>query len=510
MTRWLTRLAAIWLVVPILACSPVEEAAQRETQLKKLATEAVGAVDSQRLDKLEEQVSRVEKKVDGLAQRIESGAVVAHAPAVANEETQDVEPAVEEGTPATQEVVEAVEETPFELTIDPPTEKTTVVLWHAYRGAEKEALEKSLQEFTARFPTILVDPQEVPFSALRDKIVVTVPRGNGPDLFVFAHNVVGDWVLKGDILVPLGKYLEEFDDYETLKRFIPDTVLALVYEGTVYGLPLAFKSHALFYNKKLVLTPPRTVEEMVKMAQEAQKKYSTEEDTVYGLVYDAGLFYNHALWAHAYGARVMDDKGNPDLATPAMASSLELVRSFAQKYQILPAFDDAMATFLFNSNQVAFVIKGPWFLGEIEDGVDYGVAVLPEVEPGKPGMPFLGSDGVFLSNCAKDKDVAFQVMRWLVSKECATTRFVDGKQLVANRWIYDDEQLNAQGDPTMEVFRRQAESAVLMSSRPEMQAVWTPTNNAIKKVVYGDVEPMTALKEAQSKVESDVSKMGNR
>ena len=41
----------------------------------------------------------------------------------------------------------------------------------------------------------------------------------------------------------------------------------MTYKGGVYGLPINYKSPTLIYNKDLVKTPPKTTDEMVKLAK---------------------------------------------------------------------------------------------------------------------------------------------------------------------------------------------------------------------------------------------------
>jgi arabinogalactan oligomer / maltooligosaccharide transport system substrate-binding protein len=404
--------------------------------------------------------------------------------------------------------VRVVTPAPFTLTIPAPTQITRITLWHAYRGQEREAFEKTCSDFTAKFPTIVVAPQEVPFMALRDKIVVTVPRGTGPDLFVYVHNPMGDWLLKGDILVPLSSYIEKFDSFDNLAKFIPDTVKALAYDGTLYGLPLAFKARAMFYNKKLVKDVPTTVDSLVIAARTASR--GEGEERVYGLLYEAGLLYHHAPFAHGLGATIMDDGGKAHINSEQFVKSAEMVRDWVQNEEVLPDLNKDMAKFLFNNNQAGIVFKGPWFLGEIDEGIEYGVAPMPDVAEGQPAKPYLGADGIYLANCSQNKELAFQVMRYLVSDQAAAVRYVEGGQLVANAGLYDDKQLSSKANPALEVFRKQADNAVIISARPEMQAVWSTADNALRKIIFGDGVAQEVLNEAQAKIEKDIASMGNK
>ena len=502
MMRLATFILAAMLAV---GCGPVEKTEDGQSALTRYADQLEKSGLVEKLDNMDQRLVAIEQSLTDLQKR--GLTVVPPSP------VQPVNVVPLSGPPdvvavPTNPAPPVRVAPPFALTVPAPTQETTIVLWHAYRGQEKEAFEKTCADFTAKFPTMVVTPQEVPFMALRDKIVVTVPRGTGPDLFVYVHNPMGDWLRKGDILVPLSSYIEKFDSFDSLEKFIPDTVKALAYDGTLYGLPLAFKARAMFYNKKLIKEVPTTVEALVRVAREATR--GEGEERVYGMLYEAGLLYHHAPWAHGFGATILDDAGRAQVNSEAFVRSVEMVRDWVKKDEILPDLNKDMAKFLFNNNQAGIVFKGPWFLGEIDEGIEYGVALLPDVAEGQPAKPYLGADGIYLANCSQNKELAFQVMRYLVSDEAAAVRYVEGGQLVANSGLYDDKELSAKANPALEVFRGQADNAVIISARPEMQAIWSTVDNALRKIIFGDGAAQETLDEAQAKIEKDIASMGNQ
>ncbi len=375
----------------------------------------------------------------------------------------------------------------------PPIE---VVLWHSYREGEKVALETLVQKFNQDHENIQVRLLNVPYDAFVDKVTIATPRGQGPDLFIFAHNMIGEWVDTNRLLEPLSDKIPG----EVLKRFLPQTVKALVYKQSLYGLPLAFKSLALFFNPDLVKVAPSTADELIKTAAALTDPGKDQ----YGLVYEASLLYNNAPFLHGYGGRVLDDNGAPTVATRAMADGLAFIRSLVRKTGV-PRANSAMLTSLFNDNKAAMAINGPWFLGELKPGLRFEVAPLPTLANNQPALPFLGSEAIFLSAFSKQKEAAIEVMVALTSDDAAFVRLQTGRQTVANLAVYDRPEVKA--DRVVTLFREQAEKSVLMPSRPEMQAVWATMDMAINKVVFGDADPATALDEAQKKITSDLGKM---
>ncbi len=81
-----------------------------------------------------------------------------------------------------------------------------------------------------------------------------MPRGKGPDVFIYPQDRLGGWVEAGNTIEPIDFFLED----EVVDRFIPTTMEAMTYQDTIYGLPLNFKVITQIYNKKLVKTPPKT------------------------------------------------------------------------------------------------------------------------------------------------------------------------------------------------------------------------------------------------------------
>ncbi|MBM4370991.1 MAG: hypothetical protein FJ098_05015, partial [Deltaproteobacteria bacterium] len=133
---------------------------------------------------------------------------------------------------------------------------------------------------------------------------------------------------------------------------------------------------------------------------------------------------------------------------------------------------------------------------------------LPEVAPGRPAKPYLGSEGIFLSACAKHPEAAFQVMRFLASDEAALRRYLEGRQLVANRRVWETLEGTGRWDPVLGVFRAQAEAAVVMPSSAKMQPVWSTADNALKRAIFGGGDIGEALQGAQEKAVHDIAAMG--
>ncbi|MBM4386673.1 MAG: extracellular solute-binding protein [Deltaproteobacteria bacterium] len=374
-------------------------------------------------------------------------------------------------------------------------ENTEILLWHSYRGQEQKALEKCARLFSEKNPHIKLKTLQIPYDAFIDKISVAVPRGHGPDPLIMAHNMIGEWTDEEKILQNITDMIER----ESLDEFMLESVRALVYKQALYGLPLAYKNLALFYNKEMVKKPPATVDEMIKIASEN----TSEKDGRFGLAYEAGLLFFHAPWFFGFGGEVFSKDGGVAVNSPAAKESLDFARNLVNKHGIVPrGMTSYIVTSMFNSGKAAMVINGQWFLSEIEGNVNFGVVPLPAISPEKKPKPFLTIEAVFMARNCKNKDAAIEAMKFLVSDESARIRALEGRQTVANKETYDIPEIK--DDPIFEAFRRQAEDSIIIPSSPEMQVVWSTMDMAINGAVFGDKEIAESLSKAEEKIRKDI------
>src|SRR6185295_7314255 len=339
-----------------------------------------------------------------------------------------------------------------------------LVVWHSYRAAEKTAFEKVVANYNKANAAkgVKVTTLAVPYDAFADKITAAVPRGNGPDVFIFAQDRMGGWVEAGQTIESIDFYLDD----ATKARYLPTTFEAMTYRGTTYGLPLNYKVITMIYNKKLVPTPPKTSGELVAIA----KKLTDKASGKFGLVYNYGDFYYHAALMNAFGGKVFAPGPKPTLNDPANVKSVEYVMKWVDQ-GILPLEPSvALITALFNEGKAGIVFSGPWFLGEIAPSIEYGIAPLPVVDETKqPMKPWMTVEGVYVTAPSKQKDAAYEFAKYLTDVEAGKVLALEGRQSPANKAVYQDAKVAA--DPVLKAFRQQVEVAVPMPNVPEMTMV---------------------------------------
>jgi len=355
-----------------------------------------------------------------------------------------------------------------------PAQAAEIVIWHAWRDVEETSLKEVAAEWSKRTGhTVIVNA--TPYDAYNKKVEAAIPQNNGPDLLIAPHDKLGKWTTMG-LVTPVGI---------PMTGHLPSTISALEYEGTAWGLPLAYKSVMLFYDPEKISTPPTTTDELLSMA----RKHTG--DGSYGLVYEASTAYSHAAWMHGFGASPYDADGSVHLDSDAHVASLRFAHQLTVVDRVVPKRTSySLMTALYNDGKAAFVISGPWFVGGLERPI--AAAPLPTVSStGLPAQPFLGVDGVFLANHANEPEVAKEFMAFLAGPQGARIRQETGKQAVS--WAAITSQ-----DPILTALASQAQTAIAMPADPNVNMVFEAQNWALRRVNRGLISPEAGGAEAQA------------
>lgn len=360
-----------------------------------------------------------------------------------------------------------------------------MVLWHAYSGNERTALESSLARYNLRHPEAPLLAVAVPYAGMADKLASAIPHGNGPDIFIYPHDRLGDWVSAGTI-----EPLEFWLDDNLVERFDPVALRAMVARGSLWALPIAVKTEAMFYRTDHFTTAPRTMTELQNLVVSAQPLGE------YPLGYVNADLYGHAPFLHAFGGRALDDNDQLVIDSVAAVHAAHYARELVTSHTVPQNLDGPGMASLFNNGKVYAVFSGPWFVGDIAPGVSWGIATLPTIDiPGKPAtplLPFFGADALVMSSRSHRKAAAFVAMAELTDDQAAITRAKIARQIVPNKRAYLDPAIAR--DPVLTVFQTQLAHALPMPKTPTMRMIWTPYKTALAEILAGSVEPAKALR----------------
>jgi arabinogalactan oligomer / maltooligosaccharide transport system substrate-binding protein len=336
---------------------------------------------------------------------------------------------------------------------------------------------------------IEVEVLEVAFDQIRDLIAVQGPAGEGPDVFIGAHDWVGQLAADGVV--------EPLDLGSAADDFLEVAVQAFAYEGRLYGLPYSIENIALIRNTALAPQRPATVEQMIEVglasvaAGDADIAVGWQQPDVY-----------HAYWlVTAAGGYVFgqDASGSYDAGDVGIdsAGSLRAAEVFAD--MVRRDFINADINYdvmrdSFASGRAPFAITGPWAVGDFS-GVDFVIEPLPSVDGGT-AAPFVGVQGFMISAFAKNPVAAKAfVVDFMGSTDAQLELYKVGNRPPALK----SALAAVSGDALVAGFGAAGANGRPMPNIPEMGSVWSAWTDAYTNILNGG-DAATAFREAATQV----------
>ena len=345
-------------------------------------------------------------------------------------------------------------------------------------------MEELGRQFEAAFG-VPVKVTELGFGDIRSQLGVAGPAGEGPDLIVAAHDWLGELVVNGLIEpIDLGPLAADFEQV---------TLDAFTWGDTLYGVPLAFESIGLIYNKALVPEPPKTWDELLAIASELTDR----ERGYYGFLMQMPDPYHTFPLFSATGGYVFginpDGTLNPldvGLNNEGSVRGLEVFDDLIESGLLPVGTDYNTMTSLFYQGRVGMIISGPWALGGArEAGIDFGFTRIPTIDGGVP-KPFVGVQGFMISAFSENKLLAEVFLKeFVINKDTYLAMFARDPRPPAYKPALDELEDNI----VVQGVRESGGAGVPMPSIPEMGSVWTAWSDAIELVMNQELEPKEAL-----------------
>jgi maltose-binding protein MalE len=399
-------------------------------------------------------------------------------------------PAAEEPAPTEAPTEEATPEPtplPAAVTIECPADSPTLTVWaDRFRVQALSTIQGQVLEETG----ICLVLQEFAFGDVRGQMNLAAPVGEGADIFVGAHDWLGELYANGVVA--------EIDLGDKAAEFLTPAVNAMRWEGKQLGLPQNTENIALLYNKELVPEPPTTLEEAVAIAQQLQD----EGKVTQGLLFFPGDAYHFEPVLTAFGGYIFgqDENGEYEACDVGLdneggIAALQWVKDQVDAGLLSADVVNATAVELFQTGQGAMIYTGPWNLTPFrEAGIDIGVA--PLLDATETASPFLGVQGFMVNDYSPNKLLAQSFLLDYVATEPMMQALFDAEPrpsaYLAVREATEDADLagiNAAG----------AEGHA-MPAIPAMGAVWGAWGDAITTVFQGSQTPEEAAANAAQQV----------
>ena len=296
--------------------------------------------------------------------------------------------------------------------------KTTIRFASWDTADDVDAQQKMVDKFNEEHPDIQV-VLEAYGSDFDTKISASMGSGDAPDVMY-----MWNYPAYHEGLEPLDSYIEkEGEDYK--KNFYSTLWNYNSYDGQIYGLPVGFTTHCVYYNKDL----------FDKAGVEAPKEGWTWKDlqetakTIYEKTGVKGFSfsmkpdpYDYEMYLWSNGTAYCDKDGKMEGYVDS-DKALETYKMF----QDMEKDGYAVATEKsgsdeFQAGQTGMFVYGAWAVKKYtEEGVNFGLAKLPSFGTEKSAS-ILSSSGVAIAKSSKNKEAAWEFVKFWTNEESNKTR----------------------------------------------------------------------------------------
>jgi len=298
----------------------------------------------------------------------------------------------------------------------------TLTVWdQEVRGGQAKQIKELNKQFQAKYPNVTIKRVARSFEDLNKTLKLAVSGPDAPDVVEANQGrpIMGTLV-KGGLLKPLDPYAKVYDWQSRyspllldLNKFSPDA--AQFGSGNLYGVSQMGEIVGVFYNKKKVADPPKTLADF----EDSLKQAKDEGDIPiqFGNL-DAwpGIHeYETVLAQTAEKDQVRDfvfAREGASFDNPEFLAAAKKLREWADAGYLTPDFNGTgydPAWQRFAQGKGRYLIAGTWLTADLADkmGDDVGFMLMPGTDEGAPPVA-LGGESVpwAITSKTKNPDVA--------------------------------------------------------------------------------------------------------
>ena len=387
--------------------------------------------------------------------------------------------------------------------------------WYAHATTFNNTQLEIIEAFQAENPDITVNLIELPENTSDKLQALLIALRSGDDSIDF-FNADVTWT---PIFAASGLIDDVEDAFTPAEReaFLPSTIDAATYNGTVWGIPFRTDAGLLYYRTDLLEQYNRDVpatwsdlRDTAALIVEAEREAGNE---MYGMAgsmkqYE-GLTCNAVEWFYSNGGTVIDADGNITIDSPENVEILSLIREMVDMglypEGILSYGSGDTRASMFQGNQVfmrawpkAYALsmnpENSTVVGQL------GVAALPRGESGEMGHSTLGGWQLFLSSASQHKEEALRFMEFYASEYAMRLHALNDSYLPARTALYADPEL-LEANPFFAEIEDILANAVPRPKTPFYAETSSIIQVEVQNALNGAKTPAEALADAQAELE---------
>jgi maltose/maltodextrin transport system substrate-binding protein len=321
-----------------------------------------------------------------------------------------------------------------------------------------------------------------------DKFQQAAANGQGPDIFIWAHDRFGEWAA-GGLITPV-------EPSDAIKGNTFDfTWDAMQFGGNTWGYPISVEAVGLIYNKDLVPTPPATMEEIPGMdipgvTANMMWDYNNTYFTMPLLMAGGGYAFQKVDGSY--------DGTDTGVNNAGSKAGVQVIKDMIDSGAMPAGVDYGVMDAALNKGETAMVINGPWAWSNLEaSGINFGVAPIPSVG-GNPSKSFVGVLGAVVNAASPNKDLAIEFIENYMLTDDGLNAINSDTALGAVASVSFAATLA--GNANIAATLANAQNGVPMPSNPEMGKFWGAMGPALTAVTTGQSSVEEALDDAAARI----------
>ncbi|MCU0495682.1 MAG: extracellular solute-binding protein [Chloroflexaceae bacterium] len=351
----------------------------------------------------------------------------------------------------------------------PERRPTPLLLWYAWPAPEQRIIATLIDRFNQANPDIQIIGQPRPLASLTRDLLATTPNERPHLVLVKNHNLGA--LAQAGIVQPLDGLISATDRDQLLSTAVGGGLVRESNGATrLYGLPLAFDTMALYFNKANVLQAPSDTDTLLSRARSF-----TDTDVkppIWGLALDGAERW--LQWVR-------------DISTDARI----LARLDSISIQNTLQAQDALMTLDWSHGMAGY--RDLW-----RDNM--GVAPLPRLSStDRAPQPWVQSDSLALSTrpmAESEQQAALQLVRFMLTPESQQTVLDGGKQPTLMSLALDGD---SPALAAARAFRDQARQGQPLPNTPDANGTVRDTLQRMQaSVVRGLATPADAVTTAEA------------
>jgi multiple sugar transport system substrate-binding protein len=257
-------------------------------------------------------------------------------------------------------------------------------------------------------------------------------------------------ILNIDIIWPpefgASQWLEPLDGYftkEELGKFLPGPIQGNTYNGKLYGMPYYTDAGLLYYRKDILdeagVKPPKTLDELNKLAKSLKGKGGTEHGIVYQANQYEGLVCNILEYFWGNGGDVLGVDNKVVIDSPNNEEALKLFANLTQSDVVpkgITTYIEADSLAVFTEGKSVFMRNWPyaWAASQGEGSKikgKVGIVPVPMGPSGKNPSATLGgwNLGINVNISKEKKEAAAKFLKFMTSEEAQKFLAINGGRI---------------------------------------------------------------------------------